>query len=436
MKKIPPVKYMRDFYPELMRQRLEIESAWRAVSERAGFEPWDAPIVEHLDLFTRKSGEEIVTQLYTLTDRGDRELAIRPEMTPSLARLITQRQSALPRPIKWYCSARMCRYERGQRGRLREFWQWNIDLLGVADVTADAEVMSVALDGLEEFGLGPADVALRLNSRDLLAALLGALGIPEEHHAAVYAVTDKRGKVPDETLTKLYEELGLDKATLEKLLAVMSCSTLEELDRAARGAGLVGFEAEVEKLQRLIGYLEALGKGDYVVFDIGIVRGLAYYTGPVFEIFDRNAELRAICGGGRYDRLMETMGGQPMPAVGFGMGDVVLGELLTEKGLWGTAPANVVAQAVPLADERIADAMRLVASLRAGGMMADYVMKSGGLGKVLKRAGESGVRWVIFVGGDEWDSGQVRVKELATGEERLVGTDGKELLALIAKTAL
>ncbi|MFO0945426.1 MAG: ATP phosphoribosyltransferase regulatory subunit [Planctomycetota bacterium] len=229
MMKITSVKYMRDFYPAEMRLREWIEGNWRAASERAGFEPWDAPIVEKLDLYKRKSGDEIVGQLYTITTRGGEELAIRPEMTPSLARMVSARQAALPRPIKWYCVARMCRYERGQRGRLREFWQWNIDLLGVPGPIADAEVISVALDGLAACGLTADDIEVRINSRSLMGELLLALGIPADRHGAVYAVTDKRGKVPAEDLEKMYRELGFDPVTLERLLSILACGTLGEL---------------------------------------------------------------------------------------------------------------------------------------------------------------------------------------------------------------
>lgn len=422
--KISAVKYMRDFYPEEMRLRLWIEDAWRRVSERAGFEPWDAPILEHLDLYTRKSGEEIVGQLYTLTDQGDRRLAIRPEMTPSLARMISARQAALPRPIKWYTIGRMCRYERGQRGRLREFWQWNIDVLGVAGPAADAEVVSVAIDGLEECGLASDDVEVRINSRKLFASILAAIGVDADRQAAVYAVTDKRGKVPPEALAQMYADLKLGDrpaALLEELLAATSLADVasfcsrHKLDAAAE---------PLRALEELFAFLQALGKSAYCRFDIGVVRGLAYYTGPVFEIFDRGAKLRAICGGGRYDNLLELMGGQAMPACGFGLGDVVLSELLKEKNRLPTLGPAVEVQVIALEEDLVNEAMKVAARLRAKGRRCDYVMKPGPLGKALKRAGESGVLEVVLIGRDELAAGVVKIRDMSSGQERSVARDG------------
>lgn len=418
--KISSVKYMRDFYPAEMRLREWIEGNWREASERAGFEPWDAPIVEKLDLYKRKSGDEIVGQLYTITTRGGEELAIRPEMTPSLARMVSARQAALPRPIKWYCIARMCRYERGQRGRLREFWQWNIDLLGVPGPIADAEVISVALDGLAACGLTADDIEVRINSRSLMGELLLALGVPTNRHAAVYAVTDKRGKVPPEDLEKMYRELGFDAVTLERLLSILACETLDEVEERSRALGVSGHEEQHAQLAELFECLAALGKKDYARFDIGIVRGLAYYTGPVFEIYDRGAKLRALCGGGRYDHLLETMGGQTMPAVGFGLGDVVLGELLAEKGRLPSIRSGEHFHVIPLEEARTTDAMRIAQRVRSRGMRADYAMKAGSLGKAMKRASEAGASTVVFVGGNEWQAGKIRLKDMRSGEEREV----------------
>lgn len=426
--KISAVKYMRDFYPDQMRLRQWIEDAWRRASTRAGFSPWDGPIVEHLELYTRKSGDEIVRQLYTLTDQGGRELAIRPEMTPTLARMVAQRQAALAQPIKWFCIARMCRYERKQRGRLREFFQWNVDILGVADPIADAEVISVALDGMEAVGLTGDEIEVRINSRGLMAALLTGMGIPPERHAAVYAVTDKRGKIPEEELERMYGELALPPAVLDGVLDLVRCATLADVAAFARMRGVAGYEPELERLERLFEHLDGLGKRAYCRFDVGIVRGLAYYTGPVFEIFDKGAELRALCGGGRYDHLLSMMGGQPMPAVGFGLGDVVLAELLKERGKLPPLDGGVEFHLIPLDAERTADVLRLAGMLRRRGRAADYAMKSGNLGKAMKRAADAGARFVILVGGDEWRRGMVRLRDMSTGGERELPACLDELL--------
>lgn len=421
--KVPPVKYMRDFYPEEMRLRQWIEDQWRTASERAGLAPWDAPIVESLDLYTRKSGDEIVGQLYTLVDRGERELAIRPEMTPSLARMIAARAASLPRPIKWYTIGRMCRYERGQRGRLREFWQWNVDILGAAGSAADAEVIGIALDALETMGLSAADVEARINSRDLLAALLGGIGIPEARHAQVYAAMDKRGKVPEAALDAMLAEIGLASRPLELLRELITIQKLDDVARFAQRHEIPTAMAAADELEKLFDYLAALGKSDYARYDIGVVRGLAYYTGPVFEIFDREATLRAVCGGGRYDRLLETMGGQPMPAVGFGMGDVVLAELLAEKKKLPSFAPIVETHVIPLDDSLLCDAMKVAHRLRAKGERADYALKAAPLGKALKRAAESGARYVILIGLDEVAAGSAKRRDLASGAETILPID-------------
>ena len=418
--KIPAVKYMRDFFPQEMYLRRWMEETWHRVSQAAGFQPWDGPIVEHLDLYKRKSGEEIVRQLYTLTDQGGRELAIRPEMTPTLARMVCERQASLSRPIKWYCISRMCRYERKQRGRLREFWQWNVDVLGEPGPIADAEVISVALDGMRAAGLTSAEIEVRINSRQLLAALLTGIGVAEERHADVYAVTDKRGKVPHETLAAMYGELGLPTGTLDRLLQLTMCESLAEVERFAGSTGIDGYQEPLAQLQELFELLACLGKKEFCRFDIGIVRGLAYYTGPVFEIFDKGAQLRALCGGGRYDRLLETMGAQPMPAVGFGLGDVVLGELLKDRGKLPRAGKGVDYHVIPLEADRQLDAVRLAQKLRDLGLAADYVLKPAKLNKLMKRASEACAHHVVFLGGREWEEGKLRVREMHSGVEKEV----------------
>lgn len=415
--KIAPPKYMRDFYPEDMRLRSWIEDAWRDASLAAGFAEWDCPIMENLELYKRKSGDEIVGQLFSLTTKGGDQLAIRPEMTPSLARMVAARQGAMPRPVKWFCISRMCRYERGQRGRLREFWQWNADVLGVPGPIADAEVISVALDGLIRLGLADNEIQVRINSRTLMAALLSAIDVPEEKHAVVYAVTDKRGKASNDDLTKMYAEIGLSESTLGRINLLMACESLDQIGDFLQRENLTAAEPALAELRQLFELLDSLGKGSYCRFDIGIVRGLAYYTGPVFEIYDVGSELRAICGGGRYDRLLETMGGQAMPACGFGMGDVVLGELLKDVKKIPQFESTLDDYVIALEDERLPDALRLVAQRRAAGRKVDYAVKASGLGKALKRASELGVRQVILVGGDEWQRGVLRLKNMLTGTE-------------------
>jgi histidyl-tRNA synthetase len=329
--KIQTVRGTRDFYPEDMALRQWIMDQWRQASRRAGFVEVDGPELESLELYTEKSGPEIAEQLYWLTDKSDRKLALRPEFTPTLARMIVARQATLPEPIRWFNVSRCFRYERAQKGRQREFFQWNVDLIGVEGEIGDAECISIAVDALRSCGLTAADVTVKLSDRRLLAALVRHLGIADDRVAAVFAILDKRDKIPAEALSAMLTESGLSadqRAGLERMLA---WKTLADIDARERGTPEV--HAAIESLGRLFALLEAYGVAEWCQFDMGIVRGLAYYTGPVWEVHDRKGEHRAIFGGGRYDNLIGGMGGKPAPACGFGCGDVVLGLVLDERGL-------------------------------------------------------------------------------------------------------
>ncbi|NLX13832.1 MAG: histidine--tRNA ligase, partial [Phycisphaerales bacterium] len=327
--KFKTVKGMRDFYPPEMAQRNWVMEAWRRVSLRNGFEEYDGPILEYLDLYKAKSGEGIVSELFNFTDRGDRELAIRPEMTPTLARMINARAAALPRPIKWFSMPRLCRAERPQRGRQREFFQWNIDIVGVDDELADAECIFVALDFFREVGLRPADMVMKINSRALLSALLKAWDIEPARHGSIFLVLDKRDKLPEEIfeaeLTKICRN-DREKRTLMTLGQAQGEVGMQSLGELAAGNELA--EAELAKLHRLFNLLTTLGVAEYCAFDMSVVRGLAYYTGVVFEGFGRGGLRRAICGGGRYDDLLTLLGGPAMSGIGFGTSDVVILDLL------------------------------------------------------------------------------------------------------------
>lgn len=438
MEKIPGVKYMRDFYPEEMRLRLWIEDHWRQASLRAGFQEWDAPIMEYLELYARKSGDEIVGQLFTIAPRDadakdDKRMAVRPEMTPSLARMIAARQAALPKPIKWFCISRMCRSERGQRGRLREFWQWNVDVLGSPDPVADAEVISVAVDALRSMGLTSEEVEVRFNSRTLSAAILTAVGVPVEQQPAVYAALDKRGKIPAEALREMFVKAGLESTVVDRIEEAMNCKSLDELERFASSRSLSGHEDALANLREVERSLNVLGAGDWCRFDPGIVRGLAYYTGPVFEVFDKKAELRALAGGGRYDNLLSVVGGSPMPGVGFGMGDVVLAELLKDLDKLPSSAMELDAFVIPLDDERKWDVLEVVAALRRSGRRTDYASAAGNLGKLMKRADQLGAARVVLVGGDEWTRGNLKIKDMKNRTEAEVAV--KEFLTHPTRSA-
>jgi len=407
------VKGTRDFYPDAMRLRNWITDAWRRVSLRNGFEEYDSPIFEYLDLFTAKSGQEIAEQLFSLTDRGGRNLAIRPEITPALARMVNARINALPRPIKWFSVPRLCRAENPQKGRLREFFQWNIDIIGSDDVLADAECVFVAVDFLREVGLSPSEVQVRIGSRPLTVAALRGCGVGDEVIDKALAVLDKRAKISDQEFLDAARKIGMDDAQVRTVMRFQDCAGVAELRQAvaeAEGAG----EA-CDKLERLMACLQAMGAGDYCALDLRVVRGLAYYTGVVYEVFDTGQNLRAIAGGGRYDNLLAVLGGPQVGATGFGMGDVVLGILLEERG---RLPETLKAASLDVfvIDDRpeLAELVfQTVGALRRAGRAADFSYKRQNVGKQLKEANKRGARQAAILKSPDL----VALKNLATGEQ-------------------
>jgi len=411
----------RDFYPADMALRNWIMDAWRRVSIRNGFEEYDAAIFEHLDLYRAKSGDEIVSQLLHFKDRGGRELAIRPEMTPTLARMIAARAQALPRPIKWFSMPRLCRAERPQRGRLREFFQWNIDIVGVDEPLADAECIFTAIDFLREVGLTPGDVVMKISSRSLLAALLAARGFAPDRHEGIFAVLDKRDKLPPEAFAESIERIARDergKAALVSIGAARGEAGLAAISEMA--AGNERAETELLRLRQALGLLDKMGVADYCEFDMGVVRGLAYYTGIVFEGFGKGELQRAICGGGCYDQLLEVLGGPPMSGIGFGTSDVVILTLLDELG---RLPADVAASRrvdcfLIDADAGLFDeVLMLAARLRQAGYAAAFSYRRKSVGKQLKQAAGHNAARAVIVGAEYTDRQAVAVKNLSTGRQ-------------------
>ncbi|MHC4639646.1 MAG: ATP phosphoribosyltransferase regulatory subunit, partial [Planctomycetota bacterium] len=331
--KIPPVKGTRDFYPQEMAVRNFIVDGWKAVSVRNGFEEYDGPIFEYLKMYQVKSGEEIAEQLFNLTDRGGRELAIRPEITPTLARMVNQKINSLPRPIKWFSVPRLCRAERPQKGRLREFFQWNIDIIGVDDVLADAEVIFTTIDYLQSVGLTSKDIKAKISSRKLLHAFLTHIGIAEKDMDHLYALLDKKAKLPDDAFAEMLAKQVPDTGKAGMVYDFMGIKNPEEIKKVLSGNTGADVENAIGEQLMLSSYLENMGIGDYCEFDPSIVRGLAYYTGIVFEVHDIVGELRAIAGGGRFGNLLHDFGGPKISATGMGMGDCVLEILLQQKGL-------------------------------------------------------------------------------------------------------
>jgi histidyl-tRNA synthetase len=382
----------RDFYPQEFAERAHIVRVWREVARRYGFVEYDGPPLEPLELYTKKSGDEIVGQLYNFADKGGREVALRPEMTPTFARMVGARANALRKPVRWFSVPQLFRYERQQRGRLREHFQLNVDVVGEADVTADAELLAVAVDMMREFGLTRDDVVARVSDRRLLSALLLRAGLSEAQLPAAYAAIDKAERDPRDVLVARLADAGVAPEVAARALALARRTSVVEL-RAEYGDDPSVAEA-LDRLARYFGYLEALGAGEWAVLDLTIVRGLAYYTGVVFELFDARGELRAICGGGRYDALLGALGGAELPALGFGMGDVVLGELLRDRGLMPAA-APALDYWVAADDAALLPmVMRVTTLLRRVGHSVEYALRDQALGKQLKAAQAAGARTV------------------------------------------
>ena len=396
-----PPRGMRDFYPEDMAWRSRVFDAFRAAGEAAGFRQYDACVVESYELLARKAGEEVGEQIYHFFDKSERHLALRAEMTPTLARMVAQRQKELSFPLKWTTIAQCFRYERMTKGRKREHYQWNLDIIGEDSVLAEAEVIGAACDALRRMGLSPADFKVHVSSRKFLGELLAKSGIAADRHAQVFLALDKRGKMPDAEIAAMLKDGGLSDAEIEATFAIMetkdysACPELVELFRLAEIAGFA----------------------DCLEFDISVIRGLSYYTGVVFECFDTKGEFRAIFGGGRYDNLLTTIGGEPTSAVGLGFGDVVVTELLKARlGEDAAAARKGVAIGFMFPEQRDA-AVALAARLRKSGECVDIALRSQKPKKFFSHAAESGAAKAVFLGPDDVEKGVARLKDLSTREE-------------------
>jgi histidyl-tRNA synthetase len=411
----------REFYPGELAERNFIIGTWRDVARRYAFVEYDGPPLEPLELYTRKSGEEIVGQLYSFSDKGGREVALRPEMTPTLARMVAAKANALRKPVRWFSVPQLFRYERKQRGRLREHFQLNCDIIGEPDVTADAELLATAIDMMRAFGLTDTDVRARVSDRQLLRGLLVLTGIPEDALPAVYAVVDKLGREPRVSLEAKLRTAGLHDVFVARIFEVLKHTDLPTLRE--RYGDVPELREEFARLARYLEYLEALGVGAWVEFDLSIVRGLAYYTGIVFELFDAKRELRAICGGGRYDTLLKQLGGTDLPALGFGMGDVVLAELLRAKGVMPKWEPRVDVW-VAYGDEALLDdSMRIARRLRDRGLSVEYALGGQQLARQLKAAAAAGARDALILQVEELQRGEAVVRRLADGQETRVRLD-------------
>lgn len=405
---IQSLKGTRDFYPEEMALRTFLYNTARQVSESFGYQEYDAPFLESLELYAAKSGEELVKeQAFVFPDRGGDLIALRPELTPSLARMVAARQRQLVYPLRWWSWGPMWRYERPQKGRYREFFQWNIDLIGVDSPVADAEMVAICASFLRACGLRPEQVQILVNNRQLMESELLALGIPVENKTTVFRLVDRRDKLSEASWEAYAAEIGLDPQQLGGLKALLANQNLWQKSPA---------------LSAFFEYLGSLGLSEYVQYAPQVIRGLDYYTGTVFETWDRDGEFRAILGGGRYDNLVAAVGGEPLPATGFAMGDAVIGLVLKKfnclpAGL-GASPAKVL---VTIFDESsAATALSLAARLRQSGLPVSCYPEATKLARQFKFAERMGFRLVLVLGPDEQANGTVAIKDLQASQQMVV----------------
>ncbi len=381
---LQPVKGTRDFFPDEMRLRNWLFEVWRNVSEQAGFEEYDTCVLEHEELYVRKTGDEISKQLYSFEDKGGRRLSLRPEMTPSLARLVLQQEKSLSFPIKWFSMPQCFRYERMTKGRRREHFQWNADIIGQHEVVAEAEILMLLISACESMGLSTNDFRVFINDRRILNAILSQINVPQVLHSEVMVIMDKRDKIPPEALSKMLEEMRMTTKQVGQLNEYLSKSDLEELRENLKNT------EGIEELQHLMKLMETAGYKNYLQFDISIVRGLSYYTGAVFEVNSPEKQHRAICGGGRYDSLLSTYGGETVPAVGFGFGDIVVLDVLKELERFPELPRKLDYTIIPFANGQIGTALKIAAKLRLQGSTVDCNFSMKKMKKLRQQAHESG----------------------------------------------
>lgn len=408
-------KGTRDFYPQDMAVRTWIERRWQEVSERSGFVEYDGPVFEDLDLYRVKSGDEIVSQLFHFTDRGGREFALRPEMTPTLARMVAAKAHALAKPIKWYSMPRLCRAERPQRGRLREFIQWNVDILGEDDEIADAECIFVAVDFFRSVGLTPDQVEMRINSREVVSALMQSMNIDESAWPAVFAALDKREKVDSDKFSELVGGLGFDSDKTGRLIRLGEAQGEDGLAFVAETlAGRADGQKYLDSLRRVFDLLAAMGVGAYCRFDMSVVRGLAYYTGMVFEGFGRGGLRRAVCGGGRYARLLSDLGGPPIGGVGFATSDVVVRDLIEEFATMPKSDRTTDYFVIDADPQQFKHVLTLVGRLRSMGLSAEFSYKRQSVAKQFKQAASCSADRVVILEQDFAETKRVSVKDANT----------------------
>ena len=413
----------REFYPEDLSRRNHIFRLWRQTAGAYGFAEYDAPVLEPLDLYKTKSGDEIEGQLFSFTDKGGREVALRPEMTPTVCRLVGAKASALKRPIKWYSIAEFYRYERMQKGRGRCFFQFNADIFGEPGPEAEIELIALLTQCLCSFGLTEQDFYVRLSDRNLWFYYLEALGLDEARIRAVLGAVDKFEKMGDDAFKAYAEQFGELEAGLKaKVLEFLQIKSLPALEAVLAPIGGEKLAARLGDWRKLLGGLTAMGLERYVEVDLGVVRGLAYYTGFVFEAFDRKGELRALAGGGRYDDLVQKLGGPALPAVGFAIGDMTFALLLEQRGLMPTFVQAPDVYCVIGGEAERRAAFADIQALRAMGYRVDYPLKEVAFGKQFKTASDSGAKLALIYGAEELAKGIVKIRDLGDRTESEVAS--------------
>lgn len=403
--KFQPVKGTRDFYPEQMTFRNWLFSKMREVSQKFGYQEYEGPILEPLGLYAAKSGEELVSkQTYILEDRGGEKLALRPEMTPTLARMVAQKQNELPKPIRWFSIGPRFRYEQPQKGRFREFYQWDVDFLGSKVAESDAEILAIAAEFFKSLDLTPKDIRIKVNNRELLEQKLDLIEIPKDKIPEILRAIDKRDKMDPEAWYGWLEEIGLTKIQIQDLNGILN-------DR--------DFSNESESLTRIFSTLKDMGVSEFFEFDPSIVRGLEYYTGTVFEARDIDGEFRAILGGGRYDNLVEVVGGDPLPGIGFACGDAVIDEVLRKFGKTPKLLASPTKVLVTVFDESLLrNSIELANKLRENKINTEiYPDSTTKLDKQLKYTNDQKIPYVAIIGPEEAASGKVIIKNMNTGKQ-------------------
>ena len=411
---LQPVKGTRDFFPEEMRLRNWLFEIWRRTSVQAGFEEYDTCILEHENLYLRKAGDEISKQLFSFEDKSGRRLSLRPEMTPSLARLILQHKKSLSFPIKWFSMPQCFRYERMTKGRRREHFQWNADIIGQPNILAEAEILLLLISACESMGLTKKEFKVFINDRRILNSILSQINVPKDMHNTVMVILDKRDKISSEVLVTMLEDAGMSDKQVGKLNEYLVNTDLKDLQ--ANLSDTTG----VENLASLIDMMDTAGYSDYLKFDISIVRGLSYYTGAVFEVNSPEKNHRAICGGGRYDSMLSAFGGETVPAVGFGFGDVVVLDVLKELGRFPELPKKLEYTIIPFTNEQVGIALKIASELRMRGSAVDCNFSMKKMKKTMRQANDSGAAKAILLFPEELAEDKVVIRDMILHKQKTV----------------